>query len=84
MEAGEASYLVGKTGVEIALECIQEITGEVPSSPPGENCMRSPDYLLHNKNTYLHFFWIPYSIYHSPVSALYLLVFHSPLNCIND
>ena len=44
MEAGEASYLVGKTGVEIALECIQEITGEVPSCPPGENCMRSPDY----------------------------------------
>ncbi len=44
IENGEASYISGKSGIEIAIECIYEITGKALSVEPSEKFNRSAQY----------------------------------------
>lgn len=44
MENGEASYLIGKSGIEIAIECILETSGKELSIEPSEKYSRSAEY----------------------------------------
>lgn len=44
IENGEASYILGKSGIEIAIECIYEITGKALSVEPSEKFNRSAQY----------------------------------------
>ena len=44
IENGEASYISGKSGTEIAIECIYEITGKELSIEPSEKYSRSAQY----------------------------------------
>ena len=40
IENGEASYISGKSGIEIAIECVYEISGKELSVEPREKCSR--------------------------------------------
>lgn len=44
IENGEASYISGKSGIEIAIECVHEITGKELSVEPSEKFNRSAKY----------------------------------------
>lgn len=44
IENGEASYISGKSGIEIAIECVYEITGKALSVEPSEKFSRSAQY----------------------------------------
>lgn len=44
IENGEASYISGKSGIEIAIECIYEITGKELLVEPSERFSRSAQY----------------------------------------
>ena len=44
IENGEASYISGKSGAEIAIECIYEITGKELSIEPSEKYSRSAQF----------------------------------------
>ena len=44
IENGEASYLVGKSGIEIVVECVYEMTGKKISVEPSEKFNRSAEY----------------------------------------
>lgn len=44
IENGEANYLSGKSGIEIALECIYETTGKELAIEPSEKFSRSAQY----------------------------------------
>lgn len=44
IENGEASYIFGKSGIEIAIECVYEITGKELSVDPSEKFNRSAQY----------------------------------------
>lgn len=44
MENGEAKYLVGMSGIDIALECIEDTTGKAPEIIPREVFSRTPEY----------------------------------------
>lgn len=44
IENGEGKYLLGKSGIEIALECIEEVTGEIPEYDTIARYERSPEY----------------------------------------
>ena len=44
IENGEASYISGKSGIEIAIECVYEITGKELAVEPSEKFSRSAQY----------------------------------------
>lgn len=44
LEQGDSSYLVGKSGMEIALEVVKEMTGKQPSVKMGMHFGRSAEY----------------------------------------
>lgn len=44
IENGEASYISGKSGIEIAIKCVYEITGNALSVEPSEKFNRSAQY----------------------------------------
>lgn len=44
IEKGEAKYLAGKSGVEIAVECVEEVCGKAPDAASRETFSRSPAY----------------------------------------
>ena len=44
IENGEVSYISGKSGIEIAIECVYEITGKELSVEPSEKFSRSVQY----------------------------------------
>ena len=44
IENGEASYISGKSGIEIAIECVYEITGKKLAVKPSERFSRSAQY----------------------------------------
>lgn len=44
IENGEASYLSGKSGIEIVVECVYEITGKELTIEPSEKPNRSAEY----------------------------------------
>lgn len=46
IENGEASYISGKSGAEIAIECVYEITGKELSIEPSEKYSRSAQYWI--------------------------------------
>ena len=46
IENGEASYISGKSGIEIAVECVYEITGSTLSIEPSEKFNRSAQYWI--------------------------------------
>lgn len=46
MERGEPSYLIGKSGIEIAAEVIAETTGKEPLCKPQEHFDRSQEYWI--------------------------------------
>ncbi len=44
MENGEAKYLVGKSGIEIAMEVVKETSGKELTKEPQDKFSRSPEY----------------------------------------
>lgn len=44
IENGEASYVTGKSGIEIAVECVNEITGKELNVTPRERYKRTSEY----------------------------------------
>ena len=46
MENGEPSLLAGKSGIEIAIEVVQETTGKLLEAEPPEQFGRSPEYWI--------------------------------------
>ncbi len=44
MEKGEAKYLVGKSGIELAREIVEETSGKQLTIEPQENFFHSPEY----------------------------------------
>ena len=44
IENGEVGYISGKSGIEIAIECVYEVTGKELSVEPSERCSRSAQY----------------------------------------
>lgn len=44
IENGEASYISGKSGIEIAIECVNEITGKELNVTPRERYKRTAEY----------------------------------------
>ena len=46
METGDVSCLLGKSGIEIALDVLEEATGRRPSIEPSPRYTRSPEYWM--------------------------------------
>lgn len=46
LEKGDISYLLGKSGIEIALDVLEETTGHRPSVEPSMRYSRSPEYWM--------------------------------------
>lgn len=46
IENGEACYISGKSGIEIAIECVYEVTGKELSTEPSEKFSRSVQYWI--------------------------------------